>query len=110
MSALVLTTASKITCPHQGTAILKTSNTSAKVGGAYALLVSDVHNVVGCPFMIGQKYSPCKTIEWSQGAQDVKVGGTAVLFMNSIGKCLSPENSTQGVAIKQPIQTVGKAQ
>jgi hypothetical protein len=110
MSGLVLTTASTITCPHQGTALLKTSNTSAKIGGAYALLVSDVHQVVGCPFMIGQKYSPCVKIEWSQGAQDVNVGGTAVLLANSIGKCVSAENSTQGTAIKQPIQSVGKAQ
>jgi len=105
MSALILTTASTVTCPHQGQATLLTSNQSVKVAGSAALLETDVHQVLGCTFFIGQKYSPCTRIEWSMGATSCKAGGTAVLTMSSIGKCLSAEGATQGVAMKVPVQS-----
>ena len=105
MSGLVLTTSSTITCPHGGQATLLTSNQSVKVAGSAVLLESDTHQVVGCPFMIGNKYSPCVTITWSNGSTSMKAGGTAVLDMSSVGKCQSAEQATQGVAMKVPVQT-----
>jgi hypothetical protein len=69
-----------------------------KSGGAYALLESDIATVVGCPFTIGPKYSPCVRIQWSAGAVKVKAGA-AVLVSSSIGICYSPESAPQGVAI-----------
>jgi hypothetical protein len=104
MSGLVLTVASTVTCMHGGTAQLSTANTTVKVQGSAALLVSDVHPVTGCPFMIGQKYSPCVKIEWAQGSTTLKAGGTAVLIATSVGKCISAESSTQGTAQKVPGQ------
>ena len=109
MTGLVLTTASTIQCPHGGLATLLTSNTQVKVDGAAALLVSDTHSVVGCPFMIGTKPSPCIQITWTLGALKLKVGGTAVLVKNSIGKCLSAENAPQGVALKVSVQSKAKS-
>jgi hypothetical protein len=100
MSALVLTVASTITCQHSGMAQLTTSNTKLDVAGAKALLESDVHLVTGCPFMVGQKYSPCVRIEWSAGSQKLTVSGTAALIQTSIGKCYSAEGAVQGVANK----------
>jgi hypothetical protein len=97
MPGEVLTTASTIQCPHGGTAILITSNSKARAG-AFALLETDIHPVAGCPFTIGLKYSPCVRIEWSGGATKV-TAGAAVLVRSSIGKCYSPENAPQGVAI-----------
>jgi hypothetical protein len=63
------------------------------------LLESDIHAVVGCPFFIGLKYSPCVRIEWTAGAANATIGGVAPLIQTSIGKCYSPEGLLQGVAI-----------
>ena len=63
MAGNTLTIASTILCPHGGSATLLTGNTLVFAGGASMLLESDVHPVVGCPFTIGTKYSPCIRIE-----------------------------------------------
>jgi hypothetical protein len=62
--------------------------------------VSDIHPVTGCPFMMGQKYSPCVRIEWSAGSQSLTISSTAALIQTSIGKCYSAEGAVQGVANK----------
>ena len=98
MTNLLLTTASQILCPHGGQAILTTANTRVTAGAA-VLLQTDVHTVVGCPFTIGTKYSPCVRIEWQSAATRASAGGTAVLTQTSIGLCYSPESAPQGVAL-----------
>ncbi len=98
MPGNILTIASTIMCPHGGRATLFTSHTRGFAGSAPALLESDVHPVMGCPFTIGTKYSPCVRIEWSSGASKVTVNGTPVLVRTSIGKCLNAEGAPQGVA------------
>lgn len=91
---------------HGGTAILITSNTRLMVDNAPALLESDIHSVVGCPFTLpGPKYSPCVRIEWSAGAAMMSSGGTKVLVRSSVGKCYSAEGATQGIAIMATTQT-----
>jgi hypothetical protein len=90
---------SQIKCMHGGTAILTTANTKLMVDNAPALLESDVPVVVGCPFTIGPKYSPCVKIEWTLGAAMMSSNGTKVLVKSSIGKCISGEGATQGIAM-----------
>jgi hypothetical protein len=97
MAGNVLTTASTIMCMHGGRATLITSNTKVFAQGAPALLETDVHPVVGCPFTVGPKYSPCVRIEWSAGAEKVSVNKTSVLTWSSIGKCFGAEGP-QGIA------------
>lgn len=99
MPGNILTTKSKIQCTHGGQATLLTSNTSVFVKGAQALLESDVYPVIGCPFTVGPKYSPCVRIEWSAGAIDVTNKKIALLVKSSIGKCINAEGAIQGVAI-----------
>lgn len=99
MPGQILTTSSQVKCMHGGTATLTTSNTKMMVDNAYALLESDVHPVAGCPFTIGTKYSPCVKIEWTGGAAKSKSNGTKVLVKSSVGKCISGEGATQGMAI-----------
>jgi hypothetical protein len=94
----VLTTASTVMCMHGGQATLTTSNSKVLAQGAPVLLETDVHPVVGCPFTVGPKYSPCVRIEWSSGSQQMSVGGTAVLTRSSVGKCYGAEGAEQGVA------------
>jgi hypothetical protein len=100
-----LTTASKIQCPHGGQAILATKNSKVSAVHAPVLLVSDIHPIVGCPFTIGPKYSPCVRIEWAAGSQQVTIENTATLVKTSIGKCISAEGAIQGVAIIANTQT-----
>jgi hypothetical protein len=109
MPGNVLTIASVIQCPHGGMAVLTTSNARVKAARAYWLLESDVSMVVGCPFTIGPKYSPCLRIEWSAGAGKTKAGA-AVLVSSSLGICYSPESAPQGVAIISNTQTKASAQ
>ena len=99
MPGQILTTASTITCMHGGQAILLTANAKVLVDGAPALLETDIHPVAGCPFTIGPKYSPCIRIEWAAGAAKLTINGTKVLVRSSIGKCISAEGATQGVAL-----------
>lgn len=109
MPGYILTTSSQVTCTHGGMATLTTSNTKMKVDGAPALLESDVHAVAGCPFTVpGPKPSPCIKIEWTAGATMCKSNGTKVLIKSSVGKCVSAEGATQGLAIIA--QTQMKAQ
>jgi hypothetical protein len=96
----ILTTSSQVMCMHGGTATLTTSNTKMKVDGSPALLESDVHTVAGCPFTLPPpKPSPCIRIEWTAGAAMCKSDGTKVLTQSSVGKCISAEGATQGLAI-----------
>lgn len=104
-----LTISSQIQCPHGGQAILSTTNTQVFAAGTAVLLESDIHPVVGCPFTIGSKYSPCIRIEWSAGSTKTTVNGTATLVQTSIGQCISPEGATQGIAIVVNTQTKASA-
>ena len=100
MPGHILTTASTVMCTHGGQATLTTSNVKLMVDGAPALLESDIHTVAGCPFTVPpSKPQPCIRIEWSGGATQCKVGGTGVLIKTSIGKCISAEGATQGIAM-----------
>jgi hypothetical protein len=108
MALNFLTTASTIQCTHGGTAILTTTNTSLFADGAPVLLESDIATVAGCPFTLpGPKPSPCVKIEWSAATVQISVNGTAALIRSSIGKCYSPENALQGVAIISNTQQKG---
>lgn len=101
----LLTTQSSVACSHGAPALLVTSNARVSADSGPVLLETDVHTVTGCPFTIGTKYSPCVTIQWSAGATQVSIGGTAALTESSVGECKSAEGSTQGVAMVQTTQS-----
>lgn len=110
MPGYILTTASQVKCTHGGTATLTTANATVKIDGAPALLETDVHPVAGCPFTVpGPKPQPCVRIEWTAGAATCKCNGTKVLVQSSVGKCISAEGATQGLAIVAQTQTKAKA-
>ncbi len=106
MPGYVLTTTSRILCTHGGQATLTTANTKVKIQNAAALLETDVHTVAGCTFTLpGPKPSPCVRIEWTAGAALCKNDGTKLLLQSSVGKCLSAEGATQGIAMIVQTQT-----
>ena len=109
MPGKILTTTTTIQCTHGGMATLTTPNTKVFAGNMPTLLETDVHPVVGCPFTIGLKYSPCIRIEWSAGSTSAKVNGTPVLIQSSIGKCINAEGAPQGIAIISSTQIKASA-
>jgi hypothetical protein len=104
MAGPTLTVTSSVQCPHGGRAILKTSNTKVSAGAAI-LLESDVHDVAGCSFFAGSKYSPCLTIVWAAGASALRIGGTKVLVKSSVGTCKNDGGAIQGTAVVAATQT-----
>jgi hypothetical protein len=97
MPGALLTTSSQIKCPHGGTAVLKTANTTTSAG-ARVLVETDVHDVFGCLFTVGTKYQPCTKITWTAGAGSVTINGKRALVMSSVGLC-QHERITQGIAL-----------
>ncbi len=94
-----------IQCPHGGMVSVVPTNTKVKVGGAFALLASDVFLVAGCPFVVGTVPQPCLTVEWQAPSTMFKINGQTVLLESSIGICKSPAGAPQGVAIVSGAQT-----
>ncbi len=103
----ILTTTSTVMCPHGGMAQLFTSNTEALIDGAPALLLSDVHPIVGCPFT-PVAYSPCVSVRWLSGAVQTSVRSVPVLLQTSVGLCLNAAQVPQGPAVVVQVQQVGK--
>jgi hypothetical protein len=94
----ILTTTSIVMCPHGGMAQLITSNTEAQIDGAFALLLTDVHPIVGCPF-VPVAPSPCVSIRWVTGAVQTKLHEVPVLLQTSVGLCLNAAQAPQGPAV-----------
>ena len=103
----ILTTTSTVMCPHGGQALLLTTNTEALIDGAPALLQTDVHPIVGCPFT-PVAYSPCVTIRWLTAATQTSVRNVPVLLQTSVGLCLNAAQAPQGTAIVVQVQQRGK--
>lgn len=103
----ILTSASTVMCPHGGQALLTTSNSEATIEGAPALLQTDIHPIVGCPFTPAA-YMPCLTIRWVTGATQTKAGGVPVLLQNSVGLCLNAAQVPQGTALVVQVQQQAK--
>ena len=102
-----LTTASIVTCPHGGMAQLITTNTVALIDGSPALLQTDMHPIVGCPFT-PVAYSPCVVIRWVTAATRTSVRNVPVLLQTSVGLCLNATQVPQGTAIVVQVQQRAK--
>ena len=99
----ILTTTSTVTCPHLGKAVLLTSNAVARVAGAAALLMTDLHVVTGCT-----STPPCVLITWSCGATRMTLNGIPLLLQSSIGTCHNGSLTPQGVAVVAQTQSRGR--
>jgi len=103
----ILTATSTVTCPHGGMAQLVTTNTEALIDGAPALLQTDVHPIVGCPFT-PVAYSPCVLIRWVTAATQTSLRNVPLLLQTSVGLCLNAAQVPQGVAIVVQVQQKAK--
>ena len=103
----ILTTASTVMCPHGGMAQLVTTDTVALIEGSPALLQTDLHPIVGCPFT-PVSYSPCVVIRWVTAATKTFVNQVPVLLQTSVGLCLNAAQVPQGTAIVVQVQQKAK--
>lgn len=108
----ILTTTSQAMCPHGGQVMLTTTgDTLCQIQGGYALLETDIHPVVGCPFTLpGAVHHPCVTVRWAASATQTKVNNTPVLLQTSVGICYAADQAPQGVAIISQVQPIAKGQ
>lgn len=96
----VLTTAAELRCPHGGAVALVTANETFFCDEHAALVETDVHAVIGCPFVLpGPKPSPCVRVTWGGGSADLDADGVPVLTAASVGTCHSAEGVAQGPAL-----------
>jgi hypothetical protein len=86
---------------------LATTNTEAIIEGAPALLLTDMHPIVGCPFT-PVAYSPCVVIRWITAATQTSVHNVPVLLQTSVGLCLNAAQVPQGTAIVVQVQQQAK--
>jgi hypothetical protein len=83
----LLTTATVLQCPHEGTVTVTTTNTVTQVDGAFVLLATDVFVIAGCT-LVSSNLPPCTTIVWDVPAQQNTVMGVPVLTSDSQGLCM----------------------
>src|SRR6266550_2682181 len=83
-------------CPHGGQVSAVPSNSRVLVGGAPALVLTDMCMVAGCVFVVGPKPQPCVTVRWLAGATRVLVNGQPALVQSATGLAQSAEQAPQG--------------
>lgn len=107
----ILSTADVLMCPHGGSVSMVSSNTRAKVGGAFIVRPGDTFIVGGCPFTLpsGTPH-PCVTVQWQMPAARTKAASDNVLTRDSIGLCQAADQAVQGTVMIQQTQTRASAQ
>ncbi len=99
MASPILTTASKLQCPHGGTVAIVSANTAVSAAAPLAL-ATDTFTVTGCPFQIpigtGTVPHPCVTVKWLKTNTAVLVNGTPTLSQDSMSLCLAADQAPQG--------------
>jgi hypothetical protein len=85
-----------IKCPHGGLASSITSNTKVRVAGQLVLNQTDILNISGCFFTVGNKAQPCVILKQFAGAARVLINGRPVVLQDGSGICQSAEQIPQG--------------
>ena len=94
--AKLLTTASQLACPHQGTVSIVSSNTRAKADGAFIVRSGDTFTIAGCSFVLASSPHPCVSVQWIVPTLKNQAGGDQVLNEDSVGLCLAADQAPQG--------------
>jgi hypothetical protein len=101
----LLNTDSMLMCPHGGMVQIISTNTRVQMGGGFAARSSDTFVIAGCPFMVALVPHPCVQVQWVQPAARSQVVSDFTLTEASVGLCLAPDQTPQGmvlIAMTQP--------
>lgn len=96
MGTPLLDMAATALCPHGGRVALMTGNARVRVGGSFAVVLSDQGMVAGCAFNVAGVAQPCLTTRFLTPASRVRIGGTPALLMTASGLCQGPTQAPQG--------------
>lgn len=99
MMAGLLTTASKLQCPHGGQVRITTSNDRAKAAGTALVRASDTFSISGCPFPSSGPPHPCVRVKWVMPALRGKALREALLTRDSVGLCVAADDAPQGTVL-----------
>jgi hypothetical protein len=106
MPAPVLTTASKLMCPHGGQVTIVSTSTIT-IQGAQVATIADQFLIAGCAFTVPPgKPQPCVRIQWMSGAVKLTIGGVPAVLATSPGICMSVDQIPGGppiVMFTQPV-------
>ena len=94
----LLTDASTMKCPHDGSVIATPGSTRAAAGNP-VLRGSDTFTIAGCTFSPGGGLHPCVRVNWIQTATRVKHAGDFVLNEASVGLCIADDQTPQGTVL-----------
>ena len=101
----LLNSDSMIFCPHGGMVIhTPLSGTGYRVDGRFPMLLGDLYQVAGCPFMSNYGNS-CKLVTWVTASNMLIVKGQPALIATSVGLCQSFSGGSQGPAIVSAIRS-----
>ncbi len=100
MGASLLTVTTAMQCQHGVPVTHPPSQVRVRVNQGFALTVSDVGVVAGCPFTLpGGKVSPCVTVQCLVGSARIKLSGQPAVLQITASLCKSPESAPQGAVI-----------
>lgn len=85
MSSTLVHVGATIMCSHAAQVSLTTGNTRVKVGGQFAIVLSDLGTVAGCPFTVGTTPSPCVTVRFLVPASRIRINGQPAVLQNTTG-------------------------
>ena len=95
----LLTTDTRMRCPHAGTVTATPGQFKAKAGGALVVRAGDQFVIAGCTFLIGNTPHPCVRVTWSSPALKSTASGDAPLNTSSVGMCVAADEARQGAVI-----------
>lgn len=100
MPGFMLHVGAVIQCTHAAPVSTAPSQPRVVVSGQPVATSSNILLVVGCPFQLPSKPSPCVKVQWLSLSTRVLVAGQPVLLQVSpgpgAGLCQSPEQAPQG--------------
>ena len=101
----LLNSDSIILCPHGGVVnYMPLSGTAYRVDGRFPMLLGDLYQIAGCPFMSNYG-SSCNFVQWVTASNLLIVKGQPALIATSVGLCISASGGAQGPAIISAIRS-----
>jgi hypothetical protein len=91
-----LTVNSTMMCPHGGHVVCTPADANRAMPNGPQLKATDICTVVGCPFMINGRPSPCTRVQWMPS------GGSLDLDCHSVGILIGADGVWQGPVIIVP--------
>jgi len=99
MSNFLLNHLSVILCPHGGfVSHIPLSGTAYRVDGQFPMLLGDIYQVSGCPF-VGGYNSPCMMVTWVIASNTLIIRSQPALTAASVGLCMSASGIASGPAV-----------